>query len=56
MAGFAIVCPEASISIAAAINTAVAVPATPVKIARIDFGLCIVNLPTIAPIHSTFSR
>jgi hypothetical protein len=56
MAGFAIVCPEASIIIAAAINIVVAVPAAPAEIARTVFRLRIVVLLPIAPNSPAFHR
>jgi hypothetical protein len=56
IAGLAIVCPEPSMIIAAAINSTVAVSAAPVTTARIVLGFCMVDLLIIAPIHPTFPR
>jgi hypothetical protein len=54
MSEFAIVCPDATMIIAPAINITVAVSAAPAKIALIVFGFRMVDLLTIAPINPTF--
>lgn len=56
MSEFAIVCPDATMIIAPAINITVAVSAAPAKIALIVFGFRMVDLLTIAPINPTFPQ
>jgi hypothetical protein len=52
MSEFAIVCRDATVVIAPAINITVAVLVTPAKFALITFGFCIADHLTIAPIHT----
>jgi hypothetical protein len=52
MSEFAIVCRDATVVIAPAINITIAVLVTPAKFALIAFGFCIADHLTIAPIHT----